>query len=88
MRIADFLNHGQANAIPMSHIEALTNLESRAIRRMIFLERLEGTPILSDNSTGYYLAENDLEKKQFVESMKHRASEIVRAAEAIEKSYT
>lgn len=88
MRIADFLNHGQANAIPMSHIKALTNLDSRVIRRMIFLERLEGIPILSDNSTGYYLAENVLEKKQFVKSMKHRASEIIRAAEAIEKSYT
>lgn len=85
MRIADFLNHGQANAIPMSHIKAMTGKKSRNIRRMISAERLAGVPILSDNSTGYFLAGDEGERERFVRSMRHRAREIERIANAIEK---
>ena len=53
---------------------------------MIAAERLSGVPILSDCSTGYYLAENAGEKERFVRSMRHRAREIERAAEAIERA--
>ena len=57
-----------------------------AVLGMIAAERLAGVPILSDNSTGYYLPGDDAEKVQFIRSMKHRAQEIERAAEAIEKA--
>ena len=86
MRIAYLLSCGQENAVPLSHIKSMTGMKGRTIRRMIASERLAGVPILSDCSTGYYLAENDGEKERFVRSMRHRAREIERAAEAIERA--
>ena len=84
--ISSLLMRGQENAIPLRHLTAMTKLDGRAVRAMIAAERLAGVPILSDNSTGYYLPGDDAEKLQFIRSMKHRAKEIERAAEAIEKS--
>ena len=84
--ISRLLSHGRENAIPLRHITAMTTLDGRAVRAMIAAERLAGVPILSDNSTGYYLPGNAAEKERFIRSMKHRAKEIKRAAEAIEKS--
>ena len=84
--ISRLLSHGRENAIPLRHLTAMTKLDGRAVRAMIAAERLAGVPILSDNSTGYYLPGDDAEKLQFIRSMKHRAKEIERAAEAIEKS--
>ena len=84
--ISRLLSHGRENAIPLRHLTDMTKLDGRAVRAMIAAERLAGVPILSDNSTGYYLPGDDAEKLQFIRSMKHRAKEIERAAEAIEKS--
>ena len=84
--ISRLLSHGRENAIPLRHLTAMTKLDGRTVRAMIAAERLAGVPILSDNSTGYYLPGNAAEKERFIRSMKHRAKEIDRAAEAIEKS--
>lgn len=84
--ISRLLMHGRANAVPLRHLAAATKIDGRTVRAMIAAERLAGVPILSDNSTGYYLPGDDAEKVQFIRSMKHRAKEIERAAEAIEKS--
>ena len=84
--ISRLLSHGRENAIPLRHLTAMTKLDGRTVRAMITAERLAGVPILSDNSTGYYLPGNAAEKERFIRSMKHRAQEIERAAEAIEKA--
>ena len=84
--ISRLLSHGRKNAVPLRHLTAVTKLDGRTVRAMIAAERLAGIPILSDNSTGYYLPGDDAEKVRFIRSMKHRAKEIQRAAEAIEKS--
>ncbi|MCI6567295.1 MAG: hypothetical protein MSF32_00085 [Dysosmobacter sp.] len=84
--ISRLLSHGRENAVPLRHLTAMTKLDGRTVRAMIAAERLAGVPILSDNSTGYYLPGNAAEKERFIRSMKHRAKEIERAAEAIEKS--
>ena len=84
--ISRLLMHGQENAIPIRCLTTMTKLDGRTVRAMIAAERLAGVPILSDNSTGYYLPGNAAEKERFIRSMKHRAKEIERAAEAIEKS--
>lgn len=84
--ISRLLSHGRANAAPLRHLTAMTKLDGRTVRAMIAAERLAGTPILSDNSTGYYLPGDDAEKVKFIRSMRHRAREIERAAEAIEKA--
>ena len=84
--ISRLLSHGRENAIPLRHLTAMTKLDGRTVRAMIAEERLAGAPILADNSTGYFLPASEDEKAQFIRSMKHRAKEIERAAEAIEKS--
>ena len=84
--ISSLLMHGQENAIPLRCLTTMTKLDGRTVRAMIAAERLAGVPILSDNSTGYYLPASEDEKARFIRSMKHRAKEIERAAEAIEKA--
>lgn len=53
---------------------------------MIAAERRAGAAILSNNQTGYYLPANEEEKARFVRSMRHRAKEILCAADAVEKT--
>lgn len=84
--ISRLLSHGQENAVPLRHLVSITKFDGRKVRALIAAERLNGVPILSDNQSGYYLPADDTEKEQFIRSMKHRAKEIERAAEAIEKS--
>lgn len=86
MTIANLLNYGQNGAIPLGHLCTITGLDSRTVRQMIASERLHGVPILSDNVSGYFLPANDGEREQFVRSMRHRAKEIMRAADAVEKA--
>lgn len=85
MRIADLLSHGQENAVPLRQLMAETGADGRTIRGKIAAERLAGVPILSDNSTGYYLPGNEGGREQFVKSMRHRAGEILKSAAAIER---
>ena len=86
VKIADFLSPGQQNAVPLRYLKDLLHLDGRKVRLMIRAERLAGTPILADNQTGYYLPGNDLERARCVRSMRRRAAEIVRAADAIEEA--
>lgn len=84
IKIADFLSPGQQNAVPLKHLKDLLHLDGRKIRLMIWGERLQGTPILADCVSGYYLPGDDRERAQCVRSMRRRAAEIVKAADAIE----
>ena len=84
-RISDLLPHGQANAVPLRLLVSMTGIDGRKIRLMIAQERREGVPIVSDNSNGYYLAESRAERENFCRSMRHRAQEIMKAADAVEK---
>lgn len=86
MRIADLLSHGQENAVPLRQLMAITGEDGRTVRRLIAEERRAGTPILSDNATGYFLPSNDSERMRFVRSMRSRAKEILDAAEAVERA--
>lgn len=84
VKIADFLSPGQQNAVPLRYLKDLLHLDGRKVRLMIQAERLAGTPILADNQTGYFLPGNDHERARCVRSMRRRAAEIVKAADAIE----
>ena len=53
---------------------------------MIQAEQLRGIPILSNNQDGYFLPGDEAERADFVRSMRHRADEIHRVAEAVEKA--
>ena len=86
IKIAAFLNHGQENAIPRRELEKLTGMDGRTVRLMIEQERRGGTPICTDNLTGYYLPATEEEKTACVRSMRHRAGEIMKTARAIERA--
>ena len=83
--IADLLP-GRENAIPRRELERLTGLDGRTVRLMIERERREGSPILADNATGYYLPATEHERATCVRSMRHRAGEIMKSAQAIEQA--
>lgn len=84
-KIADLLP-GRENAIPRRELERLTGLDGRTVRLMIERERREGSPILADNATGYYLPATEHERAACVRSMRHRAGEIMKSAQAIEQA--
>lgn len=86
IKIAAFLNHGQENAIPRRKLEKLIGIDGRTVRLMIEQERRSGTPICTDNLTGYYLPATEEEKAACVRSMRHRAREIIKTARAIEQT--
>lgn len=85
VKISDLLGHGQSAAVPLRHLKELSGLPGREVRRMIQAERLLGIPILSDNVSGYYLAGDAQEREKFIKSMRGRAAEIVKVAEAVER---
>lgn len=84
IKIADYLSHGQENAIPRRELERLTGVDGRTVRLMIERERRSGTPICADNLSGYYLPATEDERAACVRSMRHRAGKIMRTARAIE----
>lgn len=83
-RVSDYLLPGRENAVPLKRLKELLDLDGRTVRLMIRGERLQGTPILADCVSGYYLPGNGHERAQCVRNMRRRAAEIVRAADAIE----
>ena len=85
-KIADLLLPGRENAIPRRELEKLTGLDGRTVRLMIERERREGSPILADNATGDYLPATEHERAACVRSMRHRAGEIMKSAQAIEQA--
>lgn len=87
-QISMFLLPGRSNAVPLAQLCSLTGLDGRTVRQMIASERLRGVPVLSDNSSGYFLPADESERAQFVRSMRHRAGEILRVADAVEGQET
>ena len=82
--ISSLLMHGADHALPLRQLKQMTGLPGRDLRRQIQRERLADAPILSDNISGYFLPANDLERQQFVQSMRCRAKEIQAVAAAVE----
>lgn len=86
MTIADLLHPGVENAIPRRDLMTMTGLPDRVLRRQIEAERRAGIPILSDNSSGYFLPASAAERDRCVKSLRSRPAEIGMTADAIEKA--
>lgn len=86
-KIADLLCRGQENAVSLQYLCSVTGLDGRKIRRIVEKERRNGAPILSSAGgvTGYYLPGNVEEVERFVKSMRSRAREITRTANAVKR---
>lgn len=85
-KIADLLGHGQGAAVPLRHLVSVTGQDARTIRRRIERERRQGVPILSDNRRGYYLPAEEQEITACVRSLRRRAREILRTAQALNRA--
>ena len=81
--VSSLLMEGRGNAIHLADLVRLTGWPERDVRKAIQRERQRGSPILSDNKNGYFLPQSEAEKAQFVCSMRCRAREILRAANAV-----
>lgn len=81
--VSSLLLEGQSNALHLADLVRLTGWPERDVRKAIQRERQRGIPILSDNKNGYFLPQSEIEKAQFVRSMRCRAREILRAANAV-----
>lgn len=84
IKIADRLSHGAENGINLHHLEKMTGLSGREVRREIERERRSGELIISDNRHGYFLTDDPAEAKRFARSMKRRADQIIKTAQAVE----
>lgn len=84
--IADLLLRGEANALTLEVLETLTGLDRRTIRRQIQAERQAGACICVNNRDGYFLAETEAERERCVASMRRRAAQVNRTANAIERA--
>ena len=82
-KLTDYLSHGAENGVTLPHLSAMIGLPARQVRQLIQAERLQGTPILSDNEHGYYLPKTQEDVEMFYRSMLHRAAEITRVATAV-----
>lgn len=83
-KIEGLLSPGAENALPLRRLVKLTGLPARQVRQLIQAERLHGTPILADNHSGYFLPGTPRDVEKFARSMRHRAEEIIRAANAVQ----
>ena len=83
--IERLLSPGAENAVPLAHLVKLTELPARQVRQQIQTERLQGAQILADNQHGYFLPKSKADVEAFSRSMLHRAHEIIRAANAVQR---
>ena len=81
--VSSLLMEGRSNALHLADLVRITGWPERDVRKAIQRERQRGSPILSDNRSGYFLPQSEAEKAQFVRSMRCRAREILRAANAV-----
>lgn len=83
--VSSLLLEGRSNALHLADLVRLTGWPERDVRKAIQRERQRGSPILSDNKSGYFLPGNEQERVLCVQSLRHRAHEILRAAACIER---
>ena len=84
--IADYLGRDRQSARKGQELCAALHLDSRTLRQRIELERRNGAAIVADNRSGYWLTDDPAEAQAFVRSMRRRAHEILKTAQAAEKS--
>ena len=82
--ISRFLLPGRENGLHLQDLVRITGWTEREVRQQIHRERRRHIPIISDCKNGYFLPGNPQERAACVRSMRHRASEILAAAKAIE----
>ena len=83
--IAGLLLTGVQNAVTLSQLARIIGRDTRTVRLLIRRDRAAGFPICVDNVHGYYLPTDESERTRCVQAMLHRAQEVQRTAEFIER---
>ena len=83
--IAGLLLTGAENALTLSQLSKITGKDARTVRLLIQRDRAAGFPICADNAHGYFMPGSEAEKSACVRSMRHRAREVKRTADNIER---
>lgn len=78
---------GPENAVPKADLVSIVGVDERTLRNMVHQERRAGRIILTDCSTGgYFRPDNTNQTVRFIRSMRHRAAETNRIADAVERA--
>lgn len=78
--VADHIPKGHENAITRRELKSILHISDRRIRRLIEIDRLNGTPIIN-NGDGYFIARNDdlediLEVNDYITNMRSKEAAI------------
>lgn len=78
---------GPTHAIPKRDLASIIGVDERVLRNMVHHERRAGRIILTDcASGGYFRPESTNQTVRFIRSMRHRAAETNRIADAVERA--
>lgn len=78
--VAEYIPVGHENAITRRDLKNMLHVSDRRIRRLIEIERLNGTPIVN-NGSGYFIARNDdlediLQVNEYITNMRSKETAI------------
>lgn len=86
--IRDSLRYGKENAIPSKALAAALGFKSvRELQKRVELERSKGAVILCDShGAGYYLSDDPVELRRFVNTLNARAKNTIKAAQSAQRA--
>ena len=85
--LASLLGHGAEAAITTGKLaEEMGATDPRAVTIAVYRERRNGSPICSGQN-GFFLPLTDVEVRDCVRGMRHRAKEIEESANALEQAW-
>lgn len=78
MNLTDFIPSGAANAVTAEKIAEKMNIDARAVRSLVQIERQQGRPICASCAEpfGLYIAETIEELAQYKRSLRRRLNNI------------
>ena len=83
--VTAYLHRDAKLPVTTGEISAQSGLPGRTVREAIRRAIIDdGVPIVHDNASGSWIAENDDQKMRCVKNLRHRAKEISRRADALE----
>ncbi len=86
MNILDYIPKGKENAVTREALCIYTGLDDRTVRKLIELARDGGAPILSSShSVGYWLSDDIVEIKAFLNETDRRCKSLSRRAQGLRR---
>lgn len=83
--VTAYLHKDAKMPVTTGEISALSGLPGRTVREAIRRAIMDdGVPIIHDNASGNWIAQDDEQKMRCVKNLRHRAWEISRRADALE----